>query len=382
MQPSISVIVPVYKVENLVERCVRSLMEQTLEQGVEYVFVDDATPDKSFDIVAQTLRDYPLRLSQTKFLRHEHNKGLPAARNTGLDAATGEYILHFDADDFAEKDLLEKMRDKAIETGADYIWADWFLDYERSVRLMKQSSYSTPEQTLRALLTGRIKYNVWNKIVRRTLYSKNDIRFPEGHNMGEDMTMIRLAACASTVAHVDYAGYHYVKTNSNAMTAALSAQSLCDIEYNVAETLAFVKTKINAAQPVRSTFSSAQVTGSSVQVTGPTANTAHLSANVTHLPANVKSLSMKSAEPLALDLDCEKLAAAFCLNTKFPLLMSSASENYKRWASLWPQCNRYIRKSGFSLRNTALNFIASWGWWPLVRLHYYLYSLFYNSLYK
>lgn len=361
MQPSISVIVPVYKVENFVERCVRSLMEQTLQHEVEYIFVNDATPDRSFDIIAQILRDYPSRLSQTIFLQHEYNKGSSAARNTGLAAATGEYVFYFDADDFAEKDLLERLRDKAIETGADYIWADWFLNYERSVRLMKQPSYPSPEQTLCALLMGRIKYNVWNKIVRRTLYNENDIRFPEGHNMGEDMTMIRLVVCASTVAHLDYAGYHYVKTNANAMTAAHSDQALCDLEYNVAETLAFVKAKI--------------IAGLTAPATCPYVSAAYPSVDVI-------GLSVQPAEPVVLSFDYEKFSAAFCLNAKFPLLISSSLENYKRWAALWPQSHCYIRKSGFSLRNTVLNIFASWGLWPLVRLHYYVYSLFYNFLYK
>lgn len=326
MNVSISVIVPVYGVEGFVERCVRSLMEQTLREGMEFIFVDDATKDNSMDILLKTVKDYPHRQSQIKILRHDVNKGLPAARNTGLAAATGEYICHFDADDFAEIELLERFRDTAAQTDADYIWADWFLTYQHTSRLMRQASFSTPGQTLRALLTGQIKYNVWNKMVRRRLYTDHDICFPESHNMGEDMTMIRLAACAGSVAHLDYAGYHYVKTNAHAMTAALSEQSIRDIEHNVAETLAFLRTKMVAAE-------------------------------------------------------LQNLGSAFCLHTKLPLLFSSSSRDYERWASLWPDCHRYIKTSGFSRRNTWLNLFASRGWWPLVRLHYYAHSLCYRLLY-
>lgn len=333
MKQIISVIIPVYGVESFVERSVRSLMEQTLQYGVEFIFVDDATTDKSFDIVTKVIKNYPKRQTQIKLLRHDKNKGLPAARNTGLSSAIGEYIYHFDADDFAEKDLLERYLQKAIETGADYIWADWFLNYDHSNRLMKQASYSTPQQTLRGLLTGEIKYNVWNKLVRRSLYTENGIFFPEGHNMGEDMTMIRLASCASSVAYMNYAGYHYVKTNTNAMTTTMSDQSLEDLRYNVDETLTFLKETYG-----------------------------------TNMLSQTSEFLM--------------LSSAFCLHTKFPLLISSSSLNYKRWARLWPDCNQHIRNAGFSQRNLALNIFASKGWWPLVKFHYYIYSILYRLLYK
>lgn len=333
MIPSVSVIIPVYGVESFVERCVRSLMEQTLQHGVEFIFVNDATIDRSFDIITKIIKDYPNRQTQIKLLHHDKNKGLPAARNTGLSSATGEYIYHFDADDFAEKDILERYSQKAIETGADYIWADWFLNYEHTNRLMKQASYSTPQQTLRGLLTGEIKYNVWNKLVKRSLYTENGILFPEGHNMGEDMTMIRLASCASSVAYLDYAGYHYVKTNTNAMTTTMSEQSLEDLRYNVGETIAFIK-----------------------------------AAYVTNLPSQAS--------------DFLRLSSAFCLHTKFPLLISPSVSYYKRWAELWPDSNQYIRDAGFSGRNRALNIFASKGWWPLVKAHYYIYSILYQLFYK
>ena len=79
----VSVIVPVYKVEKFIEKCAVSLFSQTL-QDVEFIFVDDASPDNSIQIVKKCIREYPQRESQIKILTHEANKGLPAARNTGL----------------------------------------------------------------------------------------------------------------------------------------------------------------------------------------------------------------------------------------------------------------------------------------------------------
>ena len=86
---SISIIIPVHNVAAFIGRCANSLFQQTLE-SVEFIFVDDATPDNSVEVVEQRLERYPERKGQTRFLKHERNQGLPAARNTGLKAAQGE----------------------------------------------------------------------------------------------------------------------------------------------------------------------------------------------------------------------------------------------------------------------------------------------------
>ena len=105
MSYKVSVIVPIYKVEKFIEHSVRSLMEQTLPE-VEYIFVNDASTDKSFAILKKVISEYTNRVRQIVFLEHKVNKGLPAARNTGLSVATGKYVFHCDSDDFIE--FLEK----------------------------------------------------------------------------------------------------------------------------------------------------------------------------------------------------------------------------------------------------------------------------------
>ena len=93
----ISIIVPIYNVEQYIERCARSLFEQTYDD-IEYVFVDDCSPDNSLNILYEVLNDYPHRISNVKIIRHIENKGLTAARNSGLEVATGDYIAHCDSD--------------------------------------------------------------------------------------------------------------------------------------------------------------------------------------------------------------------------------------------------------------------------------------------
>lgn len=89
----VSVIVPVYKVEKYIERCARSLFNQTLDD-IEYIFVDDCSPDRSIEILNQVIGDYPRRKDQVQIIHHASNQGLALARQTGLKAATGEYIAH------------------------------------------------------------------------------------------------------------------------------------------------------------------------------------------------------------------------------------------------------------------------------------------------
>ena len=90
MSVKVSVCIPVYGVEKYIERCARSLFEQTMQEGIEFIFVNDCTPDKNIEILERVLAEYPHRKEQTKIIHHENNKGLVSARNTGLTYAVGE----------------------------------------------------------------------------------------------------------------------------------------------------------------------------------------------------------------------------------------------------------------------------------------------------
>ncbi len=115
----VSVISPFYKVAPFIERCAESLLGQTLED-VEFIFVDDASPDESRELLEKVIARHPER--DARIVTHEANKGLPAARNAGLAVATGEFIFHCDSDDWVEPDMLEKMYKAAADNGADYVY--------------------------------------------------------------------------------------------------------------------------------------------------------------------------------------------------------------------------------------------------------------------
>ena len=98
MKPLVSVIVPVYNVEKYIGECARSLFAQTLEE-VEYIFVNDCTPDGSMEVVRKIMEEFPGRADAVKFVDKPRNQGLPAARKSGLELAEGVYIAHCDSDD-------------------------------------------------------------------------------------------------------------------------------------------------------------------------------------------------------------------------------------------------------------------------------------------
>lgn len=99
----ISVIIPMYGVENYIARCARSLFEQTFTSDVEFLFIDDASKDRSSEVLATVIDEYAEKNLDVKIFRHEKNQGLPSARNTGLKHARGEFVMHVDGDDFWRK---------------------------------------------------------------------------------------------------------------------------------------------------------------------------------------------------------------------------------------------------------------------------------------
>ncbi len=323
----VSIIVPIYKVEGFIERCVRSLMEQTLGE-VEFIFVDDASPDRSIEILRRTLTDYPNRQQQVRILTHEQNKGLPAARNTGLEVATGEYIFHCDSDDFVEREMLAEMYKAAKEQDVDYLWTDFWLSFEQNERYMQVRSYATPREALLGVLEGAMKYNVWNKLVSRSLYSENNIWFPTGHSMGEDMTMIRLLACAKRVAYIPKAYYHYVRLNMSALTQTFSERHLIDIRHNVDETVAFLRT--------------------------------------------------------VLGTGIEPQLALFQLSVKLPFLISDKAADYERWRTWYPEANRTIwQAQSLPWRTKMIQWLAAKNQFWAVWLYYKLvYKLMYGIIYR
>lgn len=225
----ISVIIPVYKVEPFIERCLQSVFDQTFTDQVECIIVDDHTPDKSMKIAERLVGDYK-GLIRFKLLYHEHNRGLASARNTGLNAAEGDYIIHIDSDDYFAPDMLEKMYRKACEENADIVIADYWDVCEDKQIYQPQSVPATNIGCVKMLLMRKLSGSNWNKLVRRSLLDRNKIKYIEGINYGEDMLVsFRLLYYAAKIVHLPQAFLYYVRYNINSYSFSLSRKSLEDI---------------------------------------------------------------------------------------------------------------------------------------------------------
>jgi glycosyltransferase involved in cell wall biosynthesis len=182
-------------------------------------------------LLERVLEDYPHRKEQVRIITHEHNLGLGAARKAGMKAATGEYVISCDSDDWVETDMYEKMYAKAIEEDADIVCCGWVYERGRETEIYvegQDSAYSTRWDIL--------SVPVWNKLVKRTLYVDNNVYPYEGVNMWEDRGIsMRLCYLSEKTVFVCEPFYHYNKQNSNAYTSRTQKQS-------------FVKEQIKCAQ--------------------------------------------------------------------------------------------------------------------------------------
>ena len=205
--PKVSVIVPVYGVEEYIERCARSLFEQTLDD-IEYLFIDDCTPDRSIEILNQVLEEYPHRKSQVVLHRMEQNSGQAVVRKWGMQNATGEYIIHCDSDDWVDRDMYRAMYDKAKEEDVDLVVCDYITTDGVTKNRYKGCLLTNYEAFMRDCFSKRISWSLWNKLMRLDLLQRT-VDYPTD-NMGEDMaTTLQFLLFAKSVAYIELPYYYY-----------------------------------------------------------------------------------------------------------------------------------------------------------------------------
>ena len=219
----ISVIVPVYGVEKYIERCSHSIFTQTMTEGVEFIFVNDCTKDRSIELLSACIDRHPHLRPQITVINHHHNRGLAAARLTGLNAARGKYILNLDSDDFFEPDMLEVMYHAAVTTNADVVVSDFFWALKKGDVYQKCHLYPDKETMLKSIIAPwkyadkSIFQSLWNKLIKRSIYTDHNIKPVEGINHGEDLIVsVQILFHANVITKVNRAFMHYNKQNPGA----------------------------------------------------------------------------------------------------------------------------------------------------------------------
>ena len=221
--PKVSVIVPVFNVEEYIGRCVRSLFSQTLDD-VEFLFIDDCATDRSMDILQNILEEYPDRKTGVVIHRMERNSGQAAVRKWGMEAASGDYVIHCDSDDWIETDALRLMYEAAVSSDADIVFCDHWMSDESKSRLWKDTISPDHDTLFRDALLKNISSTLWNKLVKRSLYS-GKITYPP-FDMGEDFAiLVQLVYLAHKVVKVDKPLYHYCR-NSTSISGQTSVEGV------------------------------------------------------------------------------------------------------------------------------------------------------------
>lgn len=220
MTPKISIIMPCYKAEKFIHKAVDSILAQTFHR-FELILVDDGSPDSTGDICDEYAgKDARIRII------HKPNGGVSTARQVGFDASQGEYIIHADPDDYVEPQWLELLYNKAFETGADITLCDYYKVTDVDKSLVKVHPSTVGKECMKMLLEWELTAQLWNKLIRRSLYLEHNIRITPGLDLREDSSiMYRLYFFANKVAHISTPLYNYYLDNNaslahNIMTEA------------------------------------------------------------------------------------------------------------------------------------------------------------------
>lgn len=218
MSPSISVIIPVYNAEEFLEHCLDTLLAQTFKD-FEVILVDDGSQDQSPIICdAYARKDPRVRV------HHKENGGVSAARQTGLELASGNYIIHVDADDWVASNYLEALYEEAIRSNADITVCDYIEVYpnKQVYKVQKPTSSSADDFVL--YLCTKLHGSCCNKLIKASVIRLNEIGFPLGINLKEDKLFnIHVALCSSMVSYANQGLYFYRRSYSERTASSMSS---------------------------------------------------------------------------------------------------------------------------------------------------------------
>lgn len=210
--PKISVIIPVYGVEKYIECCAISLFEQTLDD-IEFIFVDDCTPDCSIEILKDVIERYRLRIEEQNYsvriVKMPNNSGLPAVRRHGVQLSTGPYVTHCDSDDWVDVDLYRQLYERIVADNADIAICDYVeTDRKTTLNVRRGLQSYEKEKCIKDMMYMKTSWSMCNKLIKRELYDNID-EYPK-YYMGEDMALTLPLMLASTkITYCPNVFYHY-----------------------------------------------------------------------------------------------------------------------------------------------------------------------------
>lgn len=199
MTPIVSIIIPIYQSEGTISRCLHSIQCQTFKD-FELILVDDGSTDRSVAICEKFAKED----SRIRLFSKIHS-GVADTRQMGLENAQGKYILHCDSDDWMELNMLEAMVCEAQKTNSDLIVCDYIVESDSgSAEKREVTSFA------KKFKCSQLSYYLWNKMIKRSFLQNNNIFFPKGVELAEDMYVILMILNHNAnISYVPYALYHY-----------------------------------------------------------------------------------------------------------------------------------------------------------------------------
>lgn len=170
----VSICVPVYGVENYIERCARSVFEQSYD-NIEFVFVNDQTPDRSWDVLQSVIEDYPERKPQVVTYTHDINRGLAEVRNTAVRIASGDYILWVDSDDYIENNAVEECVKCASKEKSDIVFFNYLIEKPHYFQQVRITRVQSPKERTLSVLSRMVPPCIWCGMINRHLYVDHQI---------------------------------------------------------------------------------------------------------------------------------------------------------------------------------------------------------------
>lgn len=223
MRPAISIIVPVYKAESYINRCINSIVSQTFINW-ELILVDDGSPDNSGKIC-----DNRAKIDRRIKVLHKKNGGVSSARELGIKNANGLYSLHIDPDDWIDNNMLEILYNEAINNNADMTICDFMLEYkDRQERSIQEPKELKSEVYLKQLLLQERHGSLCNKLIKSNLYTILNLHFPDEMTCWEDLYICcSILAKDCKISYVSKPLYHYdLYSNYNSMVRKPNIKTL------------------------------------------------------------------------------------------------------------------------------------------------------------
>lgn len=315
----ISVIIPVYNAKEYLDRCFSGLISQNLD-SIEFIFIDDASIDGSYERINELISLNPNK--NFKILRHTNNLGSASARNSGLKLAEGEYIGWLDADDHIEFDMFQSLYPFGEGIKYDMTWCDFEMVFSDRSERKPQNFPTDIKEYLNKLISGEIQGMLWNKLMKHDIIKRNDLKFLDGENMGEDRTFLfKFLFFSETIHHIPGIKYFYDQTRTGALTRDTNVERVYEEINNNKEILKFISKN------------------------------------------NIHWIS-------------ESTITNFKLRSKQKLLFSTRIIDFKSWNSIFPDVNWKIMKSNIGARHKFLGMASTIGIWPLIKLWIFLKTTF------